>query len=193
LRDDKLNEDDEFRENDQRWSLRIAHSSFTDFNSSKCPDTITIMSDANIGHSAVQKASRVWGTILGLQGYKPKSGIHHWAVRLDQCEKGHIFVGVATNEASIKTYVGGDSHGWGLIGTRALWHDRRKIRTDYGKTFRSGLIIVVTLDTEAGTIRFGVLDDVDGSNTESSGSYNEWGVAFEGLPLNSVFFPAVGL
>ena len=174
--------------------MRIAHSSFNDFDALKCPDTITIISsNSNIGCTALQRASKVWGTILSSQCYQPKSGTHYWAVRLDQCEKGHIFVGIATSSASMKTYVGGDRHGWGLIGTRTLWHDRRKIRTDYGNAFRSGLIIVVTLDTDVGNIRFGVWDKLIGSDLESPDSYSDWGIAFEGLPLDSEFYPAVRL
>ena len=44
-------------------------------------------------------------------------------MKLDKCECGHVFVGVATALASVKTYVGGDKVGWDIIGTQALWND----------------------------------------------------------------------
>ena len=140
----------------------------------------------------------------------PKTGVHRWAVKLDKCERGHVFVGVATAQASMRTYVGGDKFGWGMIGTQALWHDRRKVRGDYGATFRTGSTIIVTLDTDAGTLSFSSWRDSNSSNAFSldslvqnlssprrhgngGGSAEEWGVAFEGLPLDSKLYPAVGL
>jgi len=135
--------------------------------------------------------------------------------------------------------VGGDKYGWGMIGTQALWHDRRKvsrdrrkmiifylqcleltsfliysfpyhkIRGDYGATFRTGSTIIVTLDTDAGTLSFSSWRDSSLSSTFSldssqgltsprrqslvGGTVEDWGVAFEGLPLDCRLHPAVGL
>ena len=193
-------------------------SSSLQFDATKCSDSIAIL--ANHGDSSAastpngssvhQRASKVWGTVLASSCYSPKSGVHRWAVRLDKCERGHVFVGVATAQASMRTYVGGDKYGWGMIGTQALWHDRRKIRGDYGSTFRTGSTIIVTLDTDAGTLSFSSWKD---SSTSTSfaldplmqslssprrhghvgGTVEDWGVAFEGLPLDSRLYPAVGL
>ena len=66
--------------------------------------------------------------MLSANHFSPKTGVHRWAIRLDKCERGHVFIGVATAQASMRTYVGGDKYGWGMIGTQALWHDRRKVR-----------------------------------------------------------------
>ena len=124
-----------------------------DFDAQKCADSIAIVANGPgnpNGIVANQRANKVWGTVLGTHAYHPKTGIHRYAVRLDKCERGHVFVGVATSQASVKTYVGGDKHGWGVIGTQALWHDRSKIRGDYGATFRTGATVVITLDTDAG-------------------------------------------
>lgn len=86
-----------------------------------------------------------------------------------------------------------------------------KIRGDYGSTFRTGSTIVVTLDTDAGTLSFGSWKDSSSSSTSFSldpslqsgssptrrlaggGTLEDWGVAFEGLPLDSRLYPAVGL
>jgi len=188
-------------------------SSTLEFDGTKCADSIAILSDSSTGGkgaSVHQRASKVWGTVLSTRHFSPKSGIHRWAVRLDKCERGHIFIGVATAQGSTRTYVGGDKYGWGMIGTQALWHDRRKIRGDFGATLQSGATVIASLDTEAGTLSFGLWKD---SSTTSSlsvdplvqnvvsskrqghipGTVEEWGVAFEGLPLDSRLYPAIGL
>ena len=179
------------------------------FDPTKCSDSIAISSSVD-GPCANQRASKVWGTVLSMKHFNPKSGIHRWALRIDKCERGHVFFGVATSQASTKTYVGGDKHGWGVIGTQALWHNRSKIRGDYGSVFRTGATIVVTLDTDAGTLSFGLWkqghDDQNSStqtmnlsspcrNATSSheNTFEDWGIAFEGLPLDTRLFPAVGL
>ena len=153
----------------------------------------------------------MWGTVLSTSCFLPKSGVHRWAVKLDKCERGHVFLGVSTARANLKTYVGGDSNGWGLIGTQALWHDRNKLRGDYGATFRTGAIVVITLDTNVGTLSFGLWKDGSSSAPEVGGplspqalmasprrgstggsptiSIEDWGIAFEGLPLDVKLYP----
>jgi hypothetical protein len=107
-------------------------SSNLHFDPTKCSDSIAILSTDSPssvgGPSAHQRASKVWGAVLSSSFFSPKTGVHRWAIRLDKCERGHVFVGVATSQASTRTYVGGDKFGWGVIGTQALWHDRRKVR-----------------------------------------------------------------
>ncbi|KAL3944031.1 MAG: hypothetical protein SGBAC_001899 [Bacillariaceae sp.] len=184
------------------------------FDATKCSDSMALInpeaSGSASGASVHQRASKVWGTVLSSTSYSPKTGVYRWAVKLDKCERGHVFVGVATSQASMGTYVGGDKYGWGMIGTQALWHDRRKIRGDYGATFRTGSTIIVTLDTDAGTLGFSSWKDTNLSNSFSldplvqnlasprrqgqlGGAIEEWGIAFEGLPLDSRLYPAVGL
>lgn len=180
------------------------------FDPTKCSDSIAISSSVD-GPCANQRASKVWGTVLSMKHFNPKSGIHRWALRIDKCERGHVFFGVATSQASTKTYVGGDKYGWGVIGTQALWHNRSKIRGDYGSIFRTGATIVVTLDTDAGTLSFGLWKqghDDQNSSTQTihlsspsrsattslhENTFEDWGIAFEGLPLDTRLFPAVGL
>jgi HECT-domain (ubiquitin-transferase)/SPRY domain/UBA/TS-N domain len=197
-------------------SVSANPSSDLQFDATKCSDSIAILSGLNDSasggnaSSVHQRASKVWGTVLSTHHFSPKTGVHRWAVRLDKCERGHVFVGVATAQASMRTYVGGDKYGWGMIGTQALWHDRRKIRGDYGATFRTGSIIIVTLDTDAGTLSLGSWQDSQSSSAiaadplvqnllsprrqgQVGGTLEDWGVAFEGLPLDSRLFPAVGL
>jgi hypothetical protein len=109
-------------------------SSDLQFDTMKCSDSIAVLSgtgdapSGGNGSSVLQRASKVWGSVLSSHHYSPKTGVHRWAVKLDKCERGHVFIGVATTQASMRTYVGGDKYGWGMIGTQALWHDRRKVR-----------------------------------------------------------------
>lgn len=191
-------------------SMRVATqpSDALVLDSTKCSDSMSIVPNTGesvTGSSANQRASKVWGTVFSSTSFSPKSGIQRWAVRLDKCERGHVFIGVSTAQASTKTYVGGDKYGWGMIGTQALWHDRRKIRGDYGATFRTGSTIIVTLDTDAGTLSFSAWKESSSSGSfpleataaprhvHALGSIEHWGVAFEGLPLDSRLYPAVGL
>ena len=118
-------------------TVRVAAgpSAALQFDATKCSDSIAVYTgqddDSRVVSTGIysvhQRASKVWGTVLSTQQYSPKTGVHRWAVRLDKCERGHVFIGVATSQATMKTYVGGDKHGWGMIGTQALWHDRRKV------------------------------------------------------------------
>eukprot|EP00804_Cyclotella_cryptica_P018743 CCRYP_007226-RB/>CCRYP_007226-RB protein AED:0.02 eAED:0.02 QI:214/0.83/0.84/1/1/1/13/1126/5186 len=184
------------------------------FDATKCADSIAIDPP---GATANQRAAKVWGTVLSTTYFLPKTGVHRFAVKLDKCERGHVFVGVATARASVKTYVGGDKNGWGCIGTQALWHDRNKIRGDYGAMVRTGAVIVATLDTDLGTLSFGLWKDALPDSEDSSGPMSpsmaslasphrglgvgnvsgslveDWGIAFEGLPLDVKLYPAVGL
>lgn len=198
-------------------TLRVCSSDSNkiQFDATKCSDSISIISNPDSSppspsSSINQRASKVWGTVLSSTAFSPKTGIYRWAVRLDKCERGHVFIGVATAQASMRTYVGGDKYGWGMIGTQALWHDRRKIRGDYGATFRTGSTIIVTLDTDAGTIAYSLWNDNTSASSYSVdqvvqnissprrqgqgfSTIEDWGVAFEGLPLDSKLYPAVGL
>jgi hypothetical protein len=143
----------------------------------RCSENIVL---SNNGRVATQRGSKSWGSVLATTGFAPNTGVHQWMVRLDRCEKGHVFIGVCTAEASTRTYVGGDRYGWGMIGTKALWHNRSKVRGDYGDGYGSRCLVRVRLDTDHGTLALGM------------GSA-DWGVAFEKLPRNEVLHPAVGL
>ncbi|KDO27055.1 hypothetical protein SPRG_07766 [Saprolegnia parasitica CBS 223.65] len=150
-----------------------------EFDGARCADTLTLVDGQS---SAKQHTAKQWGMVLSTYGCAPNTGLHEWAVRLDRCEKGHVFLGVSTREASVATYVGGDRHGWGLIGTRALWHNRSKVRGDYGDGFSTGSVVRIRLNTDTGALSFGLLDDD-----------SDWGIAFDGLTQHGTLYPAIGL
>jgi hypothetical protein len=90
-------------------SVSSTPSSRLEFDSTKSSGSIAILSEENTetasspnGPSAHQRASKVWGTILSSKFYSPKTGVHRWAIRLDKCERGHVFVGVATAQANMR-------------------------------------------------------------------------------------------
>ena len=68
--------------------------------------------------------------------------------------------------------------------------------------------MIVTLDTDAGTLSFGLWKDCSSTSSQPVGSsrtrspngqvslagyVENWGIAFEGLPLDARLFPAIGL
>lgn len=85
-----------------------------------------------------------------------------------------------------------------------------KIRGDYGATFRTGSIIIITFDSDVGSLSFSIWKDNSSSSSFSldplvqnivsprrsgqvGGTVEHWGIAFEGLPLDAKLYPAVGL
>ncbi|CAK4614045.1 unnamed protein product [Aphanomyces euteiches] len=150
-----------------------------EFDPTRCAETLTLV---EYNQSAKQHTAKQWGMVISTYACAPNTGLHEWAVRLDRCEKGHVFLGVCAREASVSTYVGGDRLGWGLIGTRALWHNRSKVRGDYGDGFSTGSTVRIRLNTDTGALSFGLLDED-----------SDWGVAFDGLTQYGTLYPAIGL
>lgn len=90
-----------------------------------------------------------------------------------------------------------------------MWHDRNKIRGDYGSVLRTGAVLIATLDTDLGTLSYGLWKDAQidqesssfgslaspprGAAIKNGSMIEEWGIAFEGLPLDAKLYPAVGL
>ena len=139
----------------------------------------TILSDNFM--IATQKDEKIWGTTISRQKCLLNSGKYTWDFQIRKCQKGHIFIGVSTADALIPTYLGGDANGWGLIGTKALWFNRQKIKSGYGKRFKDGDVVRMVLDTDAGTLSYG---DKEG----------DWGIAFTGLTsAKGPLYPAVAL
>jgi hypothetical protein len=80
---------------------------------------------------AKQKAGKTWGSVQTNRRIKPKE-VYCFSVQIVLSPKSHTFLGVTTDMANLKTYVGGDKEGWGVIGTKAVWFGREK-RRSYGE------------------------------------------------------------
>jgi len=176
-RNGSVDKDGEFGDTDQSEPSLV-------FQEGRCAETIELSAN---GSTATQKSDKDWGTAIGQLAMTKKQRIYRWSVHMDKCEKGHIFVGVATKSANSSTYLGGDRHGWGLIGTKLLWHNRNKLRS-FGSGFRSNDTVHVTLDTHAGTLSYACT---------RNGTRSEWGVAFRNmgdiLSNDKSLYPAIAL
>ena len=84
---------------------------------------------------------------------------------------------MGTKDADTSTFLGGDEHGWGFIGDRALYTNRRKIG-QFGKRFSQGDKILVTYDADVGTLEYSL-------------NGHSLGVAFRGLV--GELFPAIAM
>lgn len=86
------------------------------FNIRRCPPSLRILNEQR---ECVHLGPKAWATAIATFGIHPNTGIHEFTVHIEKCDKGHVFVGLVTCDASIDTYVGGDKCGFGMIGTRA--------------------------------------------------------------------------
>mmetsp|Transcript_33163 Transcript_33163/g.53318 ORF Transcript_33163/g.53318 Transcript_33163/m.53318 type:complete len:5108 (-) Transcript_33163:115-15438(-) len=120
-------------------------------NEKSCGSTITISED---GLSGTQTSFEKWGMVRADKEL-PQTGISTWDVSVDLSPKGHIFVGVATKNSNLNSYLGNDKYGWGYIGNRGAWHNKHKVKT-YGKDFRTGYVVTVTMDMDEGVLSFAV-------------------------------------
>ena len=161
-------------------------SSTLQLDGARCAESITIASG---NCRALQTVDKVWGLVLGREGFPRNSGIHKWDVYLKKCTASYMLLGVARRDVSFSTFLGGDRHGWGMLGSRSLYHARTRIQSHYGRDFRSGMTIRLVLDTNKGTLSFGTPN-------------NSWGVAFRNLydnlhphakPEEATLYPAVAM
>jgi hypothetical protein len=141
------------------------------FNARRSHQDIAISGDSKV---VSHRNSKLWASISGVKGFFPGTGVHEWALRIDKSDRGHVFVGVVTADASMESYIGSDRFGWGVIGTKALWHGRAKTSSDFGVGFGNQSIVKLRLDTDMGTLCI------------SSGD-SRWVLAFENLPGVELF------
>lgn len=159
---------------DRRQSLRAD----TDLSRERCHANLAVPEDRRV---VSHHGPKLWASVVAAKGFEPNTGKYEWTVRVDKCSKGHVFLGVVTADAKTEkdSYIGVDRNGWGLIGTRSLWHNKSKVLADYGVGFSSGSIVTVKFDTDKGKLSF-YTPDFDG------------GVAFETIPKQTIY-PAYSL
>lgn len=119
--------------------------------------------------------NKQWNAVRGTNGFT--SGCYKWEVKIDKCVSKNVFIGVLSCDAQLDTYVGSDTHGWGYLANKALWHGRGKLRS-YGELYKEGDTIGVCLNMDNGTMSF-------------SRNGKDLGVAVDGL--SGELFPAVSL
>lgn len=143
------------------------------FSNSRCHPNLILSDDYKMVR---HQGPKLWASVTSVKGFEPDSGVYEWVIRVDSCAKGHVFLGVVTADASAEkdSYVGVDRYGWGLIGTRSLWHNKSKVVADYGTGFGTGSIITVRYNSFNYTLSFKA-NDVD------------WGNAFDNLPKQKIY------
>ncbi|RYG70468.1 hypothetical protein EON64_00055 [archaeon] len=153
-----------------------------DFSSVKIHPCLSLSRDMK---TVLHSGPKLWASVLSTTSLKPNCGVFEWAVQVDRCTKGHVFLGIASQEAGTSSnftdayYVGVDKHSWGLIGTRSLWHNKSKVIADFGSGFSTGSVVLMRYNSDAGTLSYKTQD-------------SEWAVAFESLPKVPMF-PAFSL
>lgn len=70
------------------------------FDAARCAESLKVSDD---GFGVSQIADKSWGTVMSTaaSACAPASGMYHWDVHLDRCERGHVFIGVATKDATV--------------------------------------------------------------------------------------------
>lgn len=176
----------------------VGSSEYLSFDPSKAADSIEITPNEYGSASAKQTAMRAYSSVLTSEPFYPNSGVHHWVVRVDKCiQREDVILGVATSKAHVKSFIGAGLTSWGLTCGKNLWHGKVKVKTNYGTGFGAGSVVVLSLDTNAGTLSYGVLPNsaqfTNGDVASAVKNAQDWGVAFEGLPRDTALFPAVTL
>ncbi|CAM9226628.1 unnamed protein product, partial [Sphacelaria rigidula] len=106
-----------------------------------------------------QGPARGWGVALATGGFPRGSGIHRWRVRLDSVNRrGHVFLGVATRQTALGSYLGADRHGWGYLVSQDLYHGGSRLRSGYGSRMSAGMTVELTLNTDVGLLSVGNAD-----------------------------------
>lgn len=148
------------------------------FDANKCHPNLLLSEDCRVVRHCGPK---LWASVVCDLRLSPQSGVYEVVVRIDKCAKGHVFLGVVTADMNTEkdSYVGVDRCGWGMIGTRSLWHNKTKVVVEYGAAFSTGSVIIISIDTDNAKISYRNLE-------------NDWGVAFENV-ASSNLFPAFSL
>ncbi|GMF58364.1 unnamed protein product [Phytophthora fragariaefolia] len=111
----------------------------------------SLLTFADDGLSVSYSGNEVWKAACAVVSFS--TGVHSWMVRVEKSSSPYIFVGVATRQANLDSFLGADDQSWGFIGDKALYYQRNRVRA-YGETFTEGDCIGLRLDCEKGELSF---------------------------------------
>lgn len=147
-----------------------------------CPESLNF---EWIGCDWPQGPARGWGVALATHGFSRGSGIHRWRVRLDSVNRrGHVFLGVATRQTALGSYLGADRHGWGYLVSQDLYHGGSRLRSGYGARMSAGMTVELTLNTDIGLLSVGNADTGEDFGPAMNNLYEDvGGLAGAGISL----------
>ena len=87
--------------------------------------------------------------------------------------RGHIFLGVATRQTALGSYLGADRHGWGYLVSQDLYHGGSRLRSGYGSRMSAGMTVELTLNTDIGLLSVGNADTGEDFGTAMSNLYED--------------------
>ncbi|KAK1945324.1 Ultraviolet-B receptor UVR8 [Phytophthora citrophthora] len=111
----------------------------------------SLLAFAEDNFSVSYSGNEVWKAACASVGFS--TGVHSWIVRIEKSSSPYLFVGVATRQANLDSFLGADDQSWGFIGDKALYYQRNRVRS-YGETFTEGDCIGLRLDCEKGELSF---------------------------------------
>ena len=132
-----------------------------------------------------QGPARGWGVALATHGFSRGTGVHRWRVRLDSVNRrGHVFLGVATRQTALGSYLGADRHGWGYLVSQDLYHGGSRLRSGYGARMSAGMTVELTLNTDTGLLSVGNADTGEDFGPAMNNLYEDvGGLAGAGIGL----------
>jgi len=148
------------------------------WNSSDKSANITL-SNGNLTTTATSTA---WKSARATE-YK-SSGKWYWEVTINVAASDYCIVGIGTSIASISSYCGSDSYGYGYNGYNGYSYHNRSTAV-YGNTFTLNDVIGVALDMDNGKLWFSKNGTWQNSGVPASGT----GEAFSGISGN--FYPMI--
>ncbi|OWZ24114.1 HECT E3 ubiquitin ligase [Phytophthora megakarya] len=111
----------------------------------------SLLAFAEDGFSVSYSGNDMWKAACAVAGFS--TGVHSWIVRIEKSSSPYLFVGIATRQANLDSFLGSDDQSWGFIGDKALYYQRNRVRA-YGETFTEGDSIGLRLDCEKGELSF---------------------------------------
>lgn len=132
----------------------------------------------------LQGPARGWGVALATHGFSRGTGIHRWRVRLDSVNRrGHVFLGVATRQTALGSYLGADRHGWGYLVSQDLYHGGSRLRSGYGARMSAGMTVELTLNTDMGLLSVGNADTGEDFGPAMNNLYEDGGGGLAGAGI----------